>query len=172
MNIACSDNRGIEALEEANLIPDAIYYNKPITVYERAKWHEAALLELKDVDVVFVDPNNGLLVKSVGKKSLRSVKYTFYEEVSDYINQRKSVLIYNHRCRKSEDQCFQDICENLSKHTGIPEDRILKITFPKCSVRDYLAVSFSTNHAKKIERAFLEMEQGIRGKLGVCRIRK
>lgn len=78
----------------------------------------------------------------------------------------------NRGIEASEEQCFQDICENLSKHTGIPEDRILKITFPKCSVRDYLAVSFSTNHAKKIERAFLEMEQGIRGKLGVCRIPK
>lgn len=59
------------------------------------------VLEL-DVDLVFMDPDNGLLVKSVGKESARSVKYAFYEEAKDYIDSGKSVLVYNHWCRKPE----------------------------------------------------------------------
>lgn len=42
-----------------------------------------------------MDPDNGMLVKSVGKTSAKSIKYIFYEEVADYIRQKQSVLIYN-----------------------------------------------------------------------------
>ena len=38
-----------------------------------------------------MDPDNGMLVKSVGKRSAKSIKYTFYEEVADYIRQKQSV---------------------------------------------------------------------------------
>ena len=80
------------------------------------------------------------------------------------------MLIYNHRCRKQESIYFHEICEKLEKSIGIPEEKLLKITFPKCSVRDYLAVPASEDHVKKIRDAFSSMEQGIRGELGVCRI--
>lgn len=172
LNISCGSDRSIHALEKAKLIPEAVYYNESVTVSQRTEWHLRALEKLKSADIVFVDPDNGMLVKSVGKKSARSVKYTFYEEVRDYVLQGQSVLIYNHRCRKSEEKYFQDICGKLQEHTGIDADNVLKITFPKCSVRDYLAVPASKDHAKKIRDAFEIMEQGIWGRLGVCRIPK
>ena len=62
----------------------------------RADWHGRALEKLKNTDPVFVDPDNVMLVKSVGKRSVKSVKYTFYEEVGDYVCRGQSVLIYNH----------------------------------------------------------------------------
>ncbi len=172
LDIYHSNNRSIRALEEADLIPGAIYYNKPITVSNRTAWHKTALERLRPAKIVFLDPDNGMLVRSVGKGSFRSVKYTFYEEVRDYINQSQSVLIYNHRSRKSEEKYFREICERLQDHTGIATDCILKITFPKYSVRDYLAVPVSQGHSKMIRQAFADMEQGIWGELGVCRIPK
>ena len=172
LNISCGGERSIDALEKAKLIPEAVYNNEPVTVSQRTEWHLRALKKLKSADIVFVDPDNGMLVKSVGKKSARSVKYTFYEEVRDYVLQGQSVLIYNHRCRKPEEKYFQDICGKLQEHTGVDADDVLKITFPKCSVRDYLAVPASEDHAKKIRDALEIMEQGIWGRLGVCRIPK
>lgn len=143
---------------------------KLLKIFESDDRSIDALEKFKPIDIVFVDSDNGMLVKSVGKKSVRSVKYTFYDEVRDYIEQKQSVLIYNHRCRKQESIYFHEICEKLEKSTGIPEEKILKITFPKCSVRDYLAVSASEDHTKKIRDAFLSVEQVIWGELGVCRI--
>lgn len=172
LDISSGNKRSIEALEKANLIPGAVYFSESVPVLLRSEWHQRALKILKNVDIVFVDPDNGMLVKSVGKKSVRSVKYTFYEEVSDYIEQGQSVLIYNHRCRKPEERYFRDICEKLQEYTGIEANGILKITFPKCSVRDYLAVPVSEDHARKIQDAFVHMEQGIWGMLGICRIPK
>ena len=170
LDIFYGSNRTIRALEEADLIPGAIYYNEQVTVDNRTAWHRAALERLRSADIVFMDPDNGMAVKSVGKGSVRSVKYTFYEEVHDYIDRGQSVLIYNHRSRTSEERYFCQICDKLQCNTGIAMDRILKITFPKCSVRDYLAVPVSERHSKKIRQAFEDMEQGIWGELGVCRI--
>lgn len=170
LDISRGEDRSIAALEKANLIPEAVYYRESILVGQRAEWHQRALEKLKKADIVFVDPDNGMLVKSVGRKSVRSVKYVFYEEVHDYITQGHSVLIYNHRCRKTEEKYFHDICEKLQESTGVEERDILKITFPKCSVRDYLAVPISKDHSKKIQNAFFSMTQGMWGRLGVCRI--
>ena len=88
----------------------------------------------------------------------------------DYIRQKQSVLIYNHRSRKQEDAYFRELSEKLGGITGVPESRILKITFPRCSVRDYLAVPVSDVHYKRICAAFTEMENGTWGQNGVCRI--
>ena len=168
--IAKSKNRSVKALEKKHLIPGAKYYSEPISVVGRDEWHKLALNCLEGFDVVFLDPDNGLLVKSVGKRSARSVKYTFYEEVRDYINRGQSVIVYNHRCRKPEEQYFNDICNKLEKETGIQKTEMLKMTFPKCSVRDYIAVPAKKEHRKKLIEAFCTMEQSRWGKMGVCRI--
>lgn len=168
--IAKSDHRSIRSLEQGNFILNARYYSKPVSVAGREEWHKKALDLLNDLDIVFVDPDNGMLVKSVGKKSVKSVKYTFYEEVRDYVRRGQSVLIYNHRSRKQETQYFHEICYKLQEATGITETDILKITFPKCSVRDYLAVPASMEQREKIETAFTAMERGVWGENGMCRI--
>ena len=168
--IAMSGRRSIKAIEDAALISGAIYYSDLITVGQRNGWHQQALEILKKADIVFLDPDNGMLVKSVGKQSARSVKYAFYEEVRDYIKQGQSVLVYNHRSRKKEAQYFHDISEKLEEYTAVSEADILKITFPKFSVRDYLAIPATKDHQKKMVSAFSGMEQGIWGQLGVCRI--
>lgn len=168
--IAKSNDRSVSAIEQANLIPKAVYFNKPLLVKDRNVWHKRALKTLNDAELVFVDPDNGMLAKSVGKRSARSIKYTFYEEVCDYINRGQSVLIYNHRSRKPEERYFQEICDGLQEATGIQKSEILKITFPKCSVRDYLSVPASKEHRDKIEAAFLSMTQGVWGEMGMCRI--
>ena len=168
--IAKSDHRSIQALEKESFITGARYYNEYVTVERRDEWHKKALEQFRNTDVVFLDPDNGMIVNSVGRKSSRSIKYIFYEEVADYIEQRHSVLIYNHRRRQKEEEYFHEICSNLEKISGIPENEILKITFPRCSVRDFLALPVSEDHAGKIQNSFVSMEQGIWGQLGVCRI--
>lgn len=170
--IAKSDHRSIRSLEQGDFISGARYFSEPVTVAGREEWHKKALDLLKGLDIVFVDPDNGMLVKSVGKRSVKSIKYTFYEEVADYIGQKQSVLIYNHRSRKQEGAYFRELCEKLGKITGVPESRILKITFPRCSIRDYLAVPASDVHYGKIRAAFSDMEKGVWGQNGVCRIPK
>ena len=166
------NERSVDALEKEALVPGAVYDHEWLTVANREKWHQKALDILKPVDLVFLDPDNGLLVKSVGKKSARSVKYTFYKEVKDYISRGQSVLIYNHRCRKPEEVYFRDIHENLVNCVGVQQKDILSITFRRYTIRDYFAISACDNHREKILNAFLSLKNSLWGEQGFCRVHK
>ena len=168
--IAKGRNRSISAIQRANLIPDAVYYNDSLTVDGRSEWHERSMKVLKDADLVFMDPDNGLLVKSVGKKSVRSVKYTFYEEIKDYIDSGRSVLVYNHRSRKPENDYFDDLEDKLQKNVRVYRHLIQEITFPKGSIRDYFAIPACKEHYEMICKAFADMKGSKWGQLGVCRL--
>lgn len=168
------EKRSISALEEASLLPDIVYYHASISVNSREQWHRDALIWFKDhpVDLVCLDPDNGLLVKSVKEQSPRSVKYAFYRELLDYVEQGKSVLVYSHRSRKQELPYFQEIEAKIQKeiaeHKLKYQPEILEITFPRYSVRDYIAISACPEHAEKIRKAFDALLNGKWGKAQLC----
>ena len=130
--------RTVRKLQDAGLV-DAVWFSDKVpSKEERPAWHCRAVSVLSACDIVFLDPDNGLLVKSVGKGSARSVKYVFPEEIADYIAQGISVVFYNHRQRKAEDVYFRGIRERLDTQNELRYCAFSKITFPKCSVRDYI----------------------------------
>lgn len=158
--IAECNDRSISKLEESHLLPNAVYYNEKVPVEGREDWHRQAVSFFKDShsDLVFLDPDNGLLVPSVKKHQPRSVKYAFYEEVQNYIEQGQSVLVYNHRSRKPELQYFHEIESRLRE--AIKDPAIFEITFPRFSIRDYFAIPALPDHSEKIEAAFSNMLSG------------
>ena len=162
--IAKSDDRSIRALEKADLVPDAVFFSNIVPVENRGDWHTQALsfFRKNNTELVFLDPDNGLLVPSVKKESPRSVKYAFYKEVKEYLCQGHSVLIYNHRSRKPELQYFCEIESQLRKiiPEGMQDTEIFEITFPRYSVRDYFAIPASPEHANMIRIAFSIMLSG------------
>ena len=174
LDIAQSEtNRSLVALEKAHLLPNAVYYHETISVENRAAWHDSALqlFEKSKIDLAFLDPDNGLLVPSVKPHNPRSVKYTFYEEVIDYLAQSQSVLVYNHRSRKREWTYFAEIEQRLQEAFQSSElqfmPAVLEITFPKYSIRDYFVIA-RPEHAEKIRGALDRMVAGEWGKSGLC----
>ena len=170
LGISKSRKRSIRAIEEADLIDGAEYYSKAVSLEDRAKWHHDSLKKLQGSELVFLDPDNGLIVKSVRKTSVRSIKYAFYEEGKDYLDNNQSVLVYNHRSRKKEPAYFREIIGKL-KEFGVPEEMILTITFPRCSVRDYFAICVTQEHYEMIKTAFDKMLNDPWGdkETGICR---
>lgn len=135
--------RNISALEAMKLIPNAIYYHEmlysPSRAFSRRDWHIKALEVLRSADVVFLDPDNGLLVKSVSAGSSKSNKYVIPNEIDDYFTAGKSVIIYNHRCREQEAvylRRFNWMYENINLKNAI----IAGVTFKRGTVRDYIFV--------------------------------
>ena len=63
-------SRTIEALEQANLLNSNLYYSESVPVKDRTIWHEKALAVLSSADIVFLDPDNGLIPKSLQRGSL------------------------------------------------------------------------------------------------------
>jgi hypothetical protein len=147
-----NDKRSVSALETMNLVPNAVYYHEvlhsPSRDFSRRDWHLKALQVLRHKDVVFLDPDNGLLVKSVSAGSIKSNKYVIPNEIADYFAAGKSVIIYNHRCREQE-------AVYLQRFDWMYGDSILKgatiagITFKRGTMRDYI-FALQPNHAIKI----------------------
>ena len=81
--ISESDVRSIARLEQAALLDPkkTVYYHEVISVSGRSQWHNNALQALASCELVFLDPDNGLSVKSVGRGSAKSVKYVWDEEL-------------------------------------------------------------------------------------------
>lgn len=97
--IGLSNNRTVARLERAKLFENALFWDKMLEAKSRDKWHSDALKKLHNQDVIFLDPDNGLEVKSIKPHSKHGNKYTTYKEAADYYAQGSTVIIYNHRDR-------------------------------------------------------------------------
>ena len=168
-----SSVRSIKALEAEQLIGGALYYSDCVPVGHREKWHQHALSALSGSDLVFLDPDNGMIVPSAGNDKQKQCKYVLDEEVTDYLSQGHSVLVYQHRPRVNEavhiDRMMQRFM-NLSPN--VKRSDIQVITFPRYSVRDYFAISVNEDHHLKIKKAISNMVNGIwgSGKKPMCRL--
>ena len=165
--------RSIGALESEQLIDGALYYSDSVPVEQRDEWHQYALCELSDADLVFLDPDNGMIVPSAGKNGLKQLKYVIDVELNDYLCQGHSVLVYQHRPRVNEEVYIERMMQRfMSLSSDVKRKDIQVITFPRYSVRDYFAISVSEDHHMKIKKAFANMVNGIwgSGKRPMCRL--
>ena len=160
--------RGILSLEAAKLIDGAVYFSEPVRIADRSEWHEKSMTALGDCNLVFLDPDNGLQVKSVSQRSAKSVKYALYEEVGAYVAAKQSVVIYNHRCRKKWDVYTRSITEQLRLKSELHDQPIRMITFPRFSVRDYFIISATPEHDQRIRSALGFLENSVWNSSGVC----
>ena len=162
-------DRTIHTLQDAGLVVTIWFSDEVPFKEDRLAWHRRAVFALSACDIVFLDPDNGLLVKSVGKGSAKSVKYIFLDEIADYTAQGISVVFYNHRQRKAEDIYFSWIREMLNTQSDLCDCPFSKITFPKCSVRDYILLAARPDHQKMIDTASNSLLPGTFGQKGLCR---
>ncbi|MGI5873192.1 MAG: hypothetical protein ACOX8R_00825 [Bacillota bacterium] len=157
-NIVNSEQREVQALQNDSIL-NASFYSKPLvfsgkTKMERCsireRWHKKALSELARMDIVFVDPDNGLIVPSaVG--TVKENKYVLPDEIVDYYRQGSSVVYYQHKARK-QDSFYMDQQNRLLKRTELNEAAGLALKFKKTSQRYYFFV-MQPRHREVIERA-------------------
>ena len=167
--------RSIKALENEKFIDGALYFSEDVSVDHRDKWHQHALCELSGSDLVFLDPDNGLIVSSAEKSRQKQCKYVLDSEVRDYLSQGQSVLLYQHRPRVNEAVYIDGMMQRImSLSPDVKRSGIQVITFPRYSVRDYFAISINEDHCLKIERAITNMVHGIwgSGKKPMCLLPK
>lgn len=164
------ENASVEMLEKLKLIDGAEYFQELVEL-ERSDWNKRALKKMKGFKIVFLDPDNGLLCDSVKECTKRSVKYAYYNEIGNYLNNgAEAVVVYNHRCRKKEDVYFKELFINLEK-SGLERCFMQAIVFPRFSIRDYIIISKDEETHERI-RAVLEEMVRNEGKKPFCRLPK
>jgi len=110
----------VSLIEESRLLPRARFYSAlvPDKRDERDRWREGLLKSAEGMDLVFLDPDNGIEVKSkpIGYKG--SSKYVSWREISDLWSGGCSVLIYQHFPHVPRDEYAQRMMIEVKRRTG------------------------------------------------------
>lgn len=136
------NQRSVLMLESMGLIPKAVCYDEKLLPPQiggtafRDQWHKNTLKKLKDGNIVFLDPDNGLLPRSVSLGYRKSIKYIDEDEIVDYYSTGHSVVFYNHRSRQDEQSYLNRFrvffsCESLCGAAT------LGIKYVRGTIRDY-----------------------------------
>jgi hypothetical protein len=101
--------------ENYNYYSESLYDSKE----KRMNYFEALLIEAKKVGLVFFDPDNGMEVKSVKYGNRNSSKYVYWNEIQQFAELGKDILIYQHFPRKNREQYINDLKMELQEKTKL-----------------------------------------------------
>lgn len=112
----------VSLIEGSGLLPRASYHSAvvPDGRQERDAWRNDLLRAASGVDLVFLDPDNGIEVpsKPVGRKG--SSKYVTWREVQALWKADCSLLIYQHFRHEARDAFAQRLVSEVRERTGAP----------------------------------------------------
>jgi len=159
--IVMSQRRDVFHVEKQGVLPSStIFFSKIIPNYtDRFNWHDNSLEHLKNSDIIFYDPDNGIETQSYGKLHPKAVKYVYFDEIRDAYRNKKSIIIYQHtnRRQKVEAQINKRI-DQLSKCLRISDKSIGIVYSGQGTSRFYLIVKHS-EHVKEINRNLKLIEE-------------
>ena len=148
--------RCVGEIEKLNLLTTQTYYHERMveprkqTGIKRNEWHQNALATFQGCDLVFLDPDNGMLPKSVSRVNDKSIKYVLPEEIMDYYEAGHSVVFYSHRTR-------EQLAVYLQRFTQLFESAkwqgayVKGVTFKRGTVRDYFYILHEA-HVPQVEK--------------------
>jgi hypothetical protein len=117
--LASGQKRRVSLIENSDLIPQAEYFSSlvPDSASGRNAWFNSLFQRTKNCDFVFLDPDNGLEVKSrpYGRKD--SSKFLYWREVKSLWGSGKSLLIYQHFIREKRSLFIKRLMDTLRNAT-------------------------------------------------------
>ena len=111
--------RNVGQIESADILPRAIYFSTsvPDDKSGRERWFGSLIEHSKASDFVFLDPDNGLEVKSRPCGVKNSSKYLYLHEVEGLWAAGKSLLIYQHFIREKRVDFIERMLKTLRGRT-------------------------------------------------------
>lgn len=147
--------RNVGSIRESNVLPsntvfydsvlsfDGISNNSPSDrlnrINYRKEWVNGAVKATEQCDLIFVDPDNGLEVKSVLSHQKTGPKYTFFDELVPYIQRGQSLVIYHHLCRSGPAEIqIKERADQLKARLGIKN--IYALLYKRGTLRVFFTV--------------------------------
>ncbi len=136
------DNGTVESIQNSGILPGADFFAESLSfegapkerAEKREKWFCDSIDALCKADLVFLDPDNGLMKKEKPSAKIAE-KYALPSEVEAYWNTNHNVVYYCHRGRRSDEQ-WQEYMRMMRK--SLPEARLIVLTFHKGTQRSYV----------------------------------
>ena len=108
------NDRSIAAVEANRVLPaDTVFFSEGLSFRgtpkgerdaKRHRWLNAGLRRVKEAEVVFFDPDNGLEVPSRRKRNLMGPKYVYYDDLQSCWERGQSLIVYHHIGRTSRER--------------------------------------------------------------------
>jgi hypothetical protein len=117
--LADGQQRTVALIEQSELLPRSRYFSQlvPDKAKARGQWFRALRGAAQDTDIVFLDPDNGIEVRSVRYGRRNSSKYVFWREVEELAAMGKSLVIYQHFRRENRDAFVARMKSELQQRT-------------------------------------------------------
>lgn len=160
-----TSQRRVESLERPDIL-DAVFFNERLDFSDvhfrkrdgvRTDWHSWALAALNGCDIVFVDPDNGLMAPSA-RRSKKANKYVLPEELFDYYQRGASVVYYQHKARR-QDCFYTDQHNQLLQDERIQGAEGLGLKFTRTSLRYYWFL-MRPEHAETVRQCVASLLDG------------
>ena len=122
--------RDVSLIEDTDLLPGAGYFSDmtPDLGPARVAWFSGLVESASDFDLVFLDPDNGLEVKSRPYGRKWSSKFLYWREVETLWASGKSLLIYQHFVREKRPHFIQRMLTALQMAT--PGSHVVAFSTP------------------------------------------
>lgn len=118
-----SGSRSVRMVREWGLLPPRTIFVENLVGSGRLRddWCDTAVRSTADADLVFLDPDNGLEVRSVGRRRSKAPKYTYYLELLPYIERGQSLVVYHHLGQRHRTAAaeIEDRLRELEEFTGV-----------------------------------------------------
>ena len=148
-------DRRVARFEASKLLNDATFYSSlvPHDAEERSTWFQTLLADVADRDLIFLDPDNGIEVKSVPYGRKHSEKYIYWQEIRSLVEHEHSLLIYQHFPRVKRSLYIDRIKDTIKVETGYSD----VFAFRTSRVVFFLAIH--SNHSRQLGEAIERVKQ-------------
>ena len=164
------DQLNVNLIETSDILPpDTAYFSEPVPRVrgtaaerssERAAWFERARKAMARSNLVFLDPDNGLAVRSVPVTSPQSNKYATAAEIAALLETGSGVVLYQHGSRMTWQAQRQDICIRIAAATDL--DLVIRtLRFGAFGARAFFCVTGDREMAAVIEGGFTRLRQQV-----------
>ena len=112
--------RSVAAMAAATLLPSASFEANlvPSTLAARADYFKALAARTSDETLVFLDPDNGIEVKSVAKRQPGAEKYVYWDELRLMAADGAGLAIYQHFPRVKRVPYLEVLMRRLASELG------------------------------------------------------
>ncbi len=157
-----ASSRTVAEIEKSDVLPNGTQFfsqaiplprfnNDRDAAEDRESWLTDSTRVLIDTDIIFLDPDNGILPIRASKSSPTAVKYVFSDEIEKYYRLGKSLVIYNHRDRRPTEEYEAKILLTRKIVKSWGDIKVLR--FKRGSVRDYIFL-VQNKHRALFKRVF------------------
>jgi hypothetical protein len=143
--------REVAAIERSGILRGAAFFSKPVDTGNREAWLGDALHAVAGRELVFLDPDAGLEVKSTRLNSPHGGKFCGYQEVREFLDAGASVILYQHfNHLASAAEQLKQLCRELTNRSAPPLPPFA-LRFHRGTGRAFLVLP-QRRHEKRIQR--------------------